>query len=283
MSGRRGSGRNVRKARARDQLLSPRSRRLLSAVLLACGVAVAVLAVGSGGPATWAWCKAHPYFAVREVSVTGHARLTRQDVMAWVGVRPGTSVWDAVPGHVAVRLRQHPWVEDAVVERRFPGSVRIKLTERSPVAIVRLEHLYYVDEEGNLLGALRDADSKDFPFITGLEEEDAGKFAPVALHRAARVLRRCVETGWIDSVSEIHVERRRGVTVFPVHLAVPIVLGWGDWGEKLERAARALAAWEGRETELLQVDASFRDLIIVRLRDGRDPAEALSASKGIRV
>jgi cell division protein FtsQ len=239
--------------------------------------------VGYGVPAAWAWCKAHSYFAVREISIVGHARLTREEVMQWAGVRPGTSIWDAVPGPVAVRLRGHAWIEHASVRRTFPGSVRIELRERKPAAIARLQQLHYVDDQGHILGALRDADSTDFPFITGLEEENAGNFAPVALQRAALVLRRCAETGWLESVSEIHVERRRGVTLFPLHTAVPIILGWGNWEEKLERAARALSAWEGRESEVLQVDASFRDLVIVRLRHRRDPAEVRSPGKGIRV
>ena len=55
----------------------------------------------------------------------------------------------------------------------------------------------------------------------------------IGMHRALQLVRWCERLNSLDAVSEIHVDRRRGVTVFPRRTAVAVVLGWGSWREKL--------------------------------------------------
>jgi hypothetical protein len=155
--------------------------------------------------------------------------------------------------------------------------------ERRPVAIVRLQELNYVDRGGRILGALRQGDSPDFPLITGLENAALADFVPVGVHRALRFLRLCERTGsCFDAVSEVHVDRNRGLTIFPLRTPVTVVLGWGGWRDKLARSARVLAAWEGQVGRLTAVDVSFRDLVVVKVHEERRPG-AVRSKKGVRV
>jgi cell division protein FtsQ len=226
--------------------------------------------------------KGHRYFALTNVEVDGNRRITRGETLKWAGVNESTSIWDAAPDLVRLRLQSHPWVRRVSVQREFPNRLKIEIKERQPVAIVRLGELSYVDRNGHILGTLRDGDSPDFPLITGLEEAEPSGFGPVGVHRALRLLRQCQRLDCFDAISEVHVDRNRGITVFPLRPAAAVVLGWGSWREKLARSARVFAAWEGQVERLAVVDVSFRGIVVVKLRAER-PAAGRSAKKALRV
>jgi cell division protein FtsQ len=226
--------------------------------------------------------KAQRYFALTSVEVNGNRRITRGEVLQWAGVNEPASVWDVAPDLVRLRLQSHPWVRAVRVQREFPNRLNIEIEERRPVAIVRLDELNYVDRSGCILGPLRDGDSRDFPLISGLEEAQRSGFTPVGVRRALRLLRLCQRLNCFDAISEVHVDRNRGITVFPLRPAVAVVLGWGSWREKLARSARVFAAWEGQVERLAAVDVSFRDMVVVKPRAER-PAAGRSAKKALRV
>ena len=264
---------NRRRTRMRDTWLRRQGPRVFafgrkwvgrSSLAAACGITLAAL-VWYGIPAGWHWVHAHPYFAITKLELDGNRRLTQHDVLEWIGVQDGTSIWDASPSVLQMRLESHPWIRRASVQREFPRHLAITVQERRPVAIVRLDTLDYVDRAGHILGPLRDDDSRDFPLITGFEDDAARRFAPIGVHRALQFLRRCERLSCFDGVSEVHVSQQLGLTVFPQRTAVAVVLGWGGWREKLARSTRVLAAWEGQTARVATVDVSFRQLVVVKL------------------
>jgi cell division septal protein FtsQ len=233
-------------------------------------------------PLAWQAVKTHPYFAVSSIVVHGHLRLDREEVLRWAEVADGMSIWDASPAAVRLRVQRSPWVEQAQVRREFPNYVSIRIQERRPVALAQLDELTYVDRRGRLLGPLRTDDSRDFVVVTGLQHAEE-EFAQIGLHRALELLRLCERMACFDAMSELHVDRHRGVTLFPVHQSVSVVLGWGGWREKLARATRVLAAWQEQIDRLAVVDVSFRNLVVVRLRDDGRPTAQPAAKRGMRV
>jgi cell division protein FtsQ len=253
-----------------------------STLAATCGITLAAL-VWFGIPAGLHWAQAHPYFAITKLEVDGNRRLTRHDVLEWIGVHEGTSVWAATPTDLQMRLEGHPWVAHASVQREFPRRLAIAMRERRPAAIVRFDVLNYVDRAGRVLGPLGDDDSRDFPLITGLEDDSAHGFVSIGVHRALQFLRRCERHGCFDGVSEVHVSPQRGITVFPQHTPVAVVLGWGGWSEKLARSARVLAAWEGQTARVAAVDVSFREVVVVKLREEHRPASRRSPKQAMRV
>jgi cell division protein FtsQ len=245
---------------------------------------VALAAAGWYGiPSGLCWVQAHPYFAIAKLELEGNRRLTRHDVLEWIGVHEGTSIWQASPMRLQLRLESHPWVQRASVQRDFPQHVAITLKERRPVAIVRLDTLNYVDRAGRVLGPLRDDDSRDFPLITGFDDDAARSFASIGIHRALQFLRRCDRLNCFGGISEVYVNAQRGITVFPQRTAVAVRLGWGGWREKLARSARVLAAWDRQTTRIAAVDVSFREVVVVKLRAEHRPAAVRGPKQSMRV
>jgi len=235
----------------------------LSAVA-ALGAAAAVWA--GHGPATAA-LREHPYFAISQLVIDGCGPgVTPDDLRAWLGFTDESTLWDAAPGRVRARLEAHPYIAHAAVRREFPGRLEVVVRERRPQAIVVLDDLYYVDRSGALFGPLRPRDSRNYPFITGLDPAAGDGARTWMLRRALRLLRRCDREPCVGELSEVHLEEGRGIVVYPAAPRVPIVLGWGSWPAKLERAERALHAWHGATDRLASLDVRFRNQVVLTLR-----------------
>jgi len=112
----------------REERRTPRWRRL---ALIGGGLALV-------GTAPW-WgprlLGEMAFFRLRRVQVVG-ARYVRADsIVALLEVDTTRSIWDGTDDLVA-RVRKHPQVSDAEIERRLPGTLVVTVTERVPVAFV---------------------------------------------------------------------------------------------------------------------------------------------------
>ena len=244
--------------------------------LVALGLSAAVWA--AHGPAATA-LRTHPYFAIDQLVINGCGpALTPDDVRIWLGFSDESTLWDASPARVRARLDAHPFIARATVRRQFPGRVEITVRERRPQAIAVLDDLYYVDRSGVTFGPLRPQDSRDYPFVTGLDPATADGPRTWMLRRALRLLRRCDRDQCVGALSEVHLEEGRGVVVYPAAPRVPVVLGWGSWSAKLERAQRALDAWHGSAERIAALDVRFRNQVVLSLR----PLPPAPAPVGVR-
>ena len=238
--------------------------------LLALGAAAAVWA---GHRPSTAALREHPYFAISQLVVSGCGpALTPEDLRDWLGFTGESTLWDASPARVRARLEAHPFIAHAAVRREFPGRLEVVIRERQPQAIALLDAFYYVDRSGVTFGPLRPQDSRDYPLITGIAGDTAEGPRTWALRRALRLLRRCDREPCLAPLSEVHLDDDRGVVLYPSAPRVPIVLGWGSWSEKLERAGRALHAWQGAAERLASLDVRFRNQVVLTLRPVPAPA-----------
>jgi cell division protein FtsQ len=74
-------------------------------------------------------------FAVTEVLIEGRQRADRDQVVAAIGIELGQSLFAFEPEEARARLEAIGWIEHAIVERRLPDTVHVKLTERKPIAL----------------------------------------------------------------------------------------------------------------------------------------------------
>jgi len=142
-------------------------RRRAVAVLVLVAVTAVVVAV---------WFT--PLLGVREVEVLGTADLTADQVRAAAAVEPGTPLVRLDVERVAERVRALPRVAAVGVERSLPGTVRLTVQERKPVAVVvRGDGAHLVDATGLDYAVLPQAPGS----LPELKAEPAGTPAAVAV------------------------------------------------------------------------------------------------------
>lgn len=261
------------------------ARRALRAL-----TALAVVGVISAGwvlhQPVWAALRTHPYFAIKNVVIRGAGPLlTQEEVLAWLGVQDGTSLWDVTPNRVRGRLEVHPLIARASVRREFPNRFEIEVRERRPEAIAVLDGLYYLDRNGQILKPLADEHDRDYPLITGIDAQAEPGYRTWALRRAMRLVRLCQRVSCPGGVSEVHLDSELGLVLYPRGPRVAVVLGWGSWREKLNRATRVLAAWQAQSERLARVDLRFRDQVLVKLRTPAvpEPHGKPKSKSGVRI
>jgi cell division protein FtsQ len=125
---------------------TPRRRGRLRGLRVVVLVAAAIVAVAAG----LAWS---PWFSVRHVELIGVHHEPRTLLERAAGVSGHPPLVFVEPGRAAARLERLPWVLDAEVQRRWPDTVVVHVTERMPVALAEGgDRAYLVDPTGRVLG-----------------------------------------------------------------------------------------------------------------------------------
>ncbi len=145
-----------RKAVAR----SKRKRWLLGVAILA-----ALAAIG------WAmfWS---PLLDVREIKVLGAEFTTEDEVAEAAGLLKTEQNLLLLPtSEVVAKVEALPWVKSAEVDRMLPGTVRVRIVERTPMMVLALGAARWtIDAHGNVLSS---GDAVDgLPVLAGVEVGD---------------------------------------------------------------------------------------------------------------
>ncbi|MCW5211088.1 cell division protein FtsQ/DivIB, partial [Desulfobulbus sp. N3] len=135
-----------------------------------------------------------------------------------------------------------PWVDQVEVERVWPDTLTIRVHEYRPLAMINIEGkqqgLYYLDHHGIVFAPVESLQDIDYPVITGFAPPDGSGEVPGLdlaegamaedvcdfLHVAARgnpILP-------LQSISEIHINREKGIIVYLVEHPFPIYVGYGN-------------------------------------------------------
>ena len=181
-----------------------------------------------------------PAFATTTVELSGNSRLTRDQVLAMAGLALGKNVFEVSPEQVRAALIEQPWIADAEVSRRLPGSYRIELREQQPAALIALESLHLVSEEATVFKRVEPGDPVDLPVITGIEP--AVFRADLALRSSILVSAVALLHDYRDAglwqrepIAEIHVEPDESFTLYIGKDALQARLGQRPFAKKLRR------------------------------------------------
>jgi len=127
-----GAGKAARCGLSATRSLRDRLRRgmpqTLGGRLLAAVVAIALFT-----GATWTTTRS-ALLDVDHIVVSGGALITPAEATAGAGLHRGQPMVSVDTADAERRLRRLPWVDTAAVERAFPNTVRIHLTERAAAA-----------------------------------------------------------------------------------------------------------------------------------------------------
>jgi cell division protein FtsQ len=155
--------------------------------------ALAVLGVGSAavlglphriaeiGPRTEAWLigrSAALGLRVAGIRVEGGATTDRATILAALGAGLGSPILAVDPARAEARLEALPWVSSAVIERRLPDKIYVRLNERRPLALWQHDgRVQLIDEAGAVIRVAKLDRFAKLPLVVG--PDAAGHAAPL--------------------------------------------------------------------------------------------------------
>ncbi|GAK57337.1 cell division protein FtsQ [Candidatus Vecturithrix granuli] len=108
-----------------------------------------------------------PRFEINRIGIRGHARILPETIVEALQIEPRTNIFQIQLDAVKQKLEAMQWIKSAEVYRNFPDKLSIRLVERVPFALVKVDKLYLVDVDGVVLGALASGSAIRLPIITG--------------------------------------------------------------------------------------------------------------------
>ena len=106
---------------------------------------------------------------VTNVVIEGRANTPEPLLRAAIGISKGDPILGFSLEDTRARIETIPWVEQATVERRLPGTVVISLKERAPFAIWQNQGKFVlVDRNGQIVTNQDVAEFRRLPLIVGL-------------------------------------------------------------------------------------------------------------------
>ena len=201
-------------------------------------------------------------FKVADVIVEGRKQTDRADLTAALNIALGAPILTFDPEAALKRVEHLPWVGKAVIERRLPDTIYVRLTEREPTA--RWQHdgkIVVIDRDGNELPNAKLENFAPLPLVVG---EDAPRETAALLDALktypsiARLMQSSVRVS----------ERRWNLYLQP---KVLVKLPEHNVANALERLERLIREQKVLERGIVGVDLRLADRMF--LESGNPPAK----------
>jgi len=257
---------------------SVRWRRVVAALRTIAGVGLV-----AGTSVGFAWvARRHVMtsarFAIAEIAVSGNGQRPAEFIRAETGLQIGSNVFVADLDAAQARLLADPWIADAVLARRLPGTIVVRVTERRAAAIVAMGDTFLTNAEGEPFKKLEVGDPPEqiasLPLVTGLRPESMSEDREGTIHTIRRAIDLAAEFERTPlarraPLEEVHVEADGAFALVVGRNAVELVLGAPPFRRKLDQAARVVAELDrrGAKAAAIMLDNDTRpDRVVVRMR-----------------
>jgi cell division septal protein FtsQ len=216
---------------------SEKRRRTRRATLIIAGVVLVVLAtlplwsnlgarLCAGQFISWS-----SRFRVAQTEVQGNQLLSSGLILELAQVPNGASLFGISVAAVKARIEKHPWVRTAIVRRRLPDTVEIRIIEREPVAALRTDRLLMLTADSVALAPLAENWVWDYPLLTPpcavklrIGETITERNTLALLHEVL-TLRAVSQGAWHDLSELYYTDGQMHAAL--THPAVDILLGHG--------------------------------------------------------
>lgn len=203
---------------------------------------------------SWLTHTAGTGLAVSDIYVVGRNETTGPDVLAAIDVQKGQPLLAFDPATAKERIEKLPWVRQARIERRFPGTVMVSLTERAPIGFLQKEgRLSLIDESGTVLATEGLARWAGLPILIG---EGAPQHTPALLE---------ILSNHPDLRPRIKAFTYIGQRRWDLHLTNNIIINLPetDPAAALERLESAQADSRVLEKDIRAIDLRLPDRMII--------------------
>jgi cell division septal protein FtsQ len=156
-------------------------------------------------------------FQVYRVVFEGNQRSTNIELRHLSDIRRDTHLLSVDIDTVAQSVAQHPWVSRVHVQRTYPSTITVSVTEHEPLLLLALDSMWYVDASGT---PFKQAQSNDlnYPVLTGMTPylvEKHPAISTMVIQHTLEMLDASTAPpiNGIAAVSEVNFSKRHGFSL----------------------------------------------------------------------
>ena len=201
----------------------------------------------------------------------GVDREMRDELMDMCGLNANQNLLSLSLNKLKKKMEKHPWIRSVKLERHFPHTLMVDVEREVPTALALTDRFYYVNRWGEIFKKVSGSDDIDFPVITGLSKnssrirEELGK----AVH-VIRVLEPEDDLWSLEELSEIHLRKDGGTSLYFNHLKAEITFMWNEFADKIEglRKVTEHLNKSGKINLVTHINLNYMDGAVVSFKKG---------------
>lgn len=257
--------------------------RILMFIFMVSGVTAGLVYSIVGTRMLYQWIQTSPVFAIEDIQVSGHQLADPAEIILLSGVQKGENILAADLLEGRERLSLDRRFERVFLSRRWPDKVMIHVRERQPIAFVRLDRLYGVDSDAELIPLPAVHLLPDLPVITGVTVDRNEAASSLESSNRFETIRETMSTDpnlgrgiyiinmikhfspdFLDRISEIHVDHPHDPVVYTVDDGLTIRIGVGRYPHKINLLNKTLEQLDRDGIKTRIIDLRFKDQVIIR-------------------
>jgi cell division protein FtsQ len=211
-----------------------------------------------------------------DIQIEGARHLTRDQILSVFGADLERNIFRVSLPERKADLERLPWVDHATVMRLLPDTLRVKITERTPVAFVRQgTQIGLVDGSGVLLDMPQDAAGDphySFPVLTGLSANVPQETRAARIAVYEQFLHDLSGGGSqvTDSLSEVDVSDPEDVKALVASGSSDILVHFGseDFLKRYQEFNQHLPEWRQQYPKLASADMRYEGQIVLEMQNG---------------
>jgi cell division protein FtsQ len=196
---------------------------------------------------------------VDDIEVEGRSTTDTATILAALGAHAGTPVLAVNPARAKEQLEALPWVRSATIERRLPGTIYVRLVERTPLAVWQHDGKQeLIDRDGTVIPVSDLSRFAKLPTVVGGDQARRGAADLMDLLASEPDLASRVTAAVLVG------DRRWNLRVDnAIEVMLPEDDAAGAWARlaKLERTSRLL------QRDVQTVDMRLPDRLVMRVND----------------
>jgi cell division protein FtsQ len=210
---------------------------------------------------------------VDNIEVEGRTTTDTATILAALGAHAGTPILAVSPTRAKEQLEALPWVRSALIERRLPGTLHVRLVERKPLAVWQHDGKQeLIDRDGTVIPVTDLSRFAKLPTVVGGDDARHGAASLVELLAS--------EADLAARVTAIVLvgDRRWNVRIDnAIDVLLPEDDAAGAWSKlaRLERTSQVL------QRDVQTVDLRLPDRLVMRVSDpAKDPSPTKKTHPG---
>jgi len=210
-------------------------------------------------------------FDIEVIDIQGLNRLKETEVLDLLSLDLPQNIFHMDLKGARERIEIHPRIKEAIIHRRPPERVVIRVREREPLALINQEGDFLgIDSSCTPFPLIEPLREVDLPFITGIESSEiviGEESNSTSLRTALDILKTIfsLKGPLFSQVSEINVEN--GITLYTTKGATRVRMGKEDFRDQLYNLQGVLIHLNKEERRAEYIDLRFRNKVIVKTHE----------------